>query len=36
MTPTVVAIIVNYNSGRMLVNAVEALLAGSLCPDTEG
>jgi len=31
----VVAVIVNYNSGGMLVTAVDSLLAGSLCPEIE-
>jgi len=35
MDTTVIAAIVNYNSGGMLVNAVDSLLAGSLCPDIE-
>lgn len=35
MTKKVIAVIVNYNSGGMLVNAVDSLLAGSLCPDIE-
>lgn len=35
MTPTVVAVIVNYNSGGMLVNAVDSLLRSSVRPDIE-